>query len=153
MGDRDRLVKHLGVAIDIDLVLISAQSIFAAQIDHLLVGRDGFIDLVLLVVNRAEPLKEDGAIIFLVGGIGAIGMGGQVDHVFVDLGSLVITAKNIEQQSFVVACLQRIRILLDGLLNGRQRFFVFALAAKDLADMDRGARILRVGVCKLPIFL
>ena len=42
---------------------------------------------------------------------------------------------------------------MTAFLHGRQRFFVFALAAENFADVNDGAGILRVGFRDLPIFL
>ena len=104
------------------------------------------------MVNRTEPFKKDGAIILFVRGVCAVGVRSQIDHVLVDLRGLVVATEDVKQQSFVVACFERIGILFDGFLYGRERFFVLALAPKDLADVNEGACVLRVGLCHLAIF-
>ena len=69
----------------------------------------GLIGLVLFVVDRAQPLEEDAAVVLLLGGVGAVGVRSEVHHLLVDLGGLVIAAKHVEQKPFVIAGFERIR--------------------------------------------
>ena len=142
----DSFVELLGVAIGVHLALVAAQRCVAAHVDHLLVSGDGLVGLVLLVIDGAQALEKDAAIVLLVGGVGAVGVRGEIDHVLVDLRGFVEAAQHIEQQALVVAGFEVVRFLLERLANGGQRVFVLALAALNLADVNQRAGIVRIGV-------
>ena len=105
----------LGVAIGVDLALVAALGEVAAELDHLLVGGDGFGGLVLLVIDGGEALEEDAAVGFLFLGVGAVGVLGEVDHLLVDGDGFVVAAEDIEQQAFVVSGFEGLGIFGDGL--------------------------------------
>ena len=88
-GNLDGAVEDFGFAIGLGLGFITAQRPLAAQIDEFLEGGDGQIGLVLLLVNRAQPFQKNGAIAFFFRGVCAVGVRGQVHHLFVDRGSLI----------------------------------------------------------------
>ena len=143
--DLHSLVEHLGVAVGVHLALVAARGHVAAHVDHLLVGGDGLVDLVLLVVDRAQPLKEDAAIVLFLGGVRAVGVRGLVHHLLVGGGGLVVVAQHVEQQAFVVAGLEILRVLLARLANGGQRIFILALAPLNFGNVNQRAGVLRIG--------
>ena len=114
------------------------------HLDQFLKGRNRLIRLVLLVIDRAQPLQEDAAIVLLLGGIRAVGMRGQIHHLLVDLGRFVVAAQHIQQQSLVVAGFERLRVLVERLLNCNQCIFILSLAAQNLPDVDENTRVFRV---------
>ena len=147
------LVELLGVAISVHLPLKAAQRHIAAQVDHLLIGGDGLGGLVLLVIDRPQPLQEDAAIVLLLGGIGAVGVGGQVHHFLVGLGGFVVAPQHVQQQPLVIARFKAGGVLLARLADGGQRIFVLSLAALDLADVDERPDVFRIGLGQLLILL
>ena len=118
-----------------------------------LVGGDGLGDLVLLVIDRPQPLQEDAAIVLLLGGVGAVGVRGQVHHLLEDLRGFVEAAQHIQQQPLVVAGFQIAGLLHARFADGGQRILILSLAALNLADMNQGAGILRVGLGQQPELL
>ena len=136
----DRLVELLGVAVGVHLELVAAHRRFAAHVDQFLIGGNGLGGLVLLVIDRPQPLQEDAAIVLLLGGVSAVGVRGQVHHLLEDLRGLVEAAQHVQQQPFVIAGFQDFGSLLARLADGRQRILVLSLAALDLANVNQRAR-------------
>ena len=70
----DRLVELVRVAIGIHLALVAAHRNAAAHVDHLLVGGDRLVGLVLFEVHRSQPLQEDAAVVLFLVGVSAVGV-------------------------------------------------------------------------------
>ena len=148
-GDFDGLVELLGVAVGVHLALVAAHGGVAAHVDHLLVGGDGLVGLVLLVIDGAEALEEDAAVVLFLVGVGAVGVGGEIDHGRVGLRGLVEAAQHVEQQAFVVAGFEACGVELARFLDGGQRIFILALAALNLGDVDERLGVVGVGLGQL----
>ena len=149
--DFDGFIELLGVAIGVDLALIAAQSGVATHVDHFLICGDGVLSLVLLVVDGAEAFEEDAAIVLLVVGVGAVGVRGEVDHVLVDLNGFIVAAEDVEQQAFVVAGLEIVRLFLGGLADGRRCSHrrICPGGVPNFADVDQRAGVVRISVGQL----
>ncbi len=136
----DGFVELVVVAIGVHFTLVAAHRWVAAQVDHLLVSGERLVGLVLLEVNRAQPLQEDAAIVLFFAGVGAVGVRGQIDHALVGLRRLIQPAQHIQQQALVVAGFERAGIELARLADGGQRVFVLALAALNLSNVHQRLR-------------
>ena len=74
LGDLGGAVKVLGFAVGLYLTFVAAQGRVAPHVDHLLVGGNGQVVLVLFVVDRSQPLQEEAAIGLLLVGVSAVGV-------------------------------------------------------------------------------
>ena len=151
--DFDCFVELLGVTIGIDLALVAAQRRVAAHVDHLLVSGNRLVGFVLFVVNRAQPLEEDSAIVLFFRGVRAVGVRGEIDHVLVNLGGFVVPSQHVEKETLVISGFEIIRFLLNGFADGCQGVIVFALTALDFADVNERAGVIGIGVGQLLVFL
>jgi hypothetical protein len=149
----DGLVELFGVAPGVHLGLIAAHCRLAAHVNQLLIGGDGLGCLVLLVIHRSQPLQEDAAVVLLLGGVGSVGVRGQVHHLLVGLRGLVVATQHVQQQPLVEARFQAAGVHLARLADGGQRILILSLAALNLADAHQGAGVLRVGLGQLPVSL
>ena len=91
------LVEQFGLAVGFNLLFEAAQGVVSAHVDHLLVGGDGLGGLVLFAVDGGEVVEEEAAVAFLFGGVGAVGVGGEIDHLLVGGGGFIEAAQHVEQ--------------------------------------------------------
>ena len=143
--DLNRLVELPGISIGVYLSLVGAHCRVAAHFNHLLVSGDGQVGLVLLLIDVAEPLEEDAAVVLFFLGVSAVGVGGEIDHGRVGLRSVVEAAQDVEQQTLVVAGFKAGGVELARLFNGGQGIVKLVLAALDFGDMDERLRVLGIG--------
>ena len=104
--DLDGLVEDPGVAVGVHLPLVAPQGQIATHVDELLIGADGRVDLVLLVIDGPQPFQEDAAIVLFLDCIRAVGVRGHFHHLLVGLGGLVEAAQHVQQQTLVIAGFQ-----------------------------------------------
>ena len=103
---------------------------------------------VLFVIHRAQPLQEDTAVVLLLAGVGAVGVGSQVHHLLVNLRSLIVAGQYVQHKPFVIAGFKRRGVHLARFANGGQRILILSLAALNFTNMDQSLRVLGIGLGK-----
>ena len=139
------LIEHLGVDVGLHLLFNGALCAFAAHVDHLLVSGNGLVGLILFVIDRAQMLEEKAAVALFLGGVSAVGMRGQLDHLLEGLRSLVKAAQHVQQVAFLEAGFERRGVLLARFANGGERVLEFSLAELNLGHIHQRLGIFRIG--------
>ena len=134
-------LPHVRVAVGVDLALVAALGVVgAAEVEDLLIGGYGFGGLVLLAIDDAEAVEEDGAVGLLGIGVFSVGMGGAVEEFDEDCGGLVVASEGVVDEGFVIGELERVGLKGLGLLDGFEGGIVVALAALNLGDVNHARR-------------